>query len=185
MKIRITESQLSKVLLTEENVNIDFEELYETLWDKMLHTNCKKYTKDINKAMDYCQNGFMKVYQNLHKFDGSGSLEGWVRRVISNNIKDEIRKNKIELHNTEYDIGRIEVPVENYKEPNVDEIIRVIPMLPPSYRKTFELYYLRGYNIREIADMLGVTESTSKTNLMKGRNMIKKYFKDNPQIDIY
>ena len=57
-------------------------------------------------------------------------------------------------------------------------------MLPPSYRKTFELYYMRGYSLREIADMLGVTESTSKTNLMKGRNIIKKYFKDNPQIDI-
>jgi len=184
MKIIITESQYNRVLVKEETTEINFEELYSSLWDKMLHTTCKKYTKDINKAMDYCQNGFMKVYKNLHKFDGSGSLEGWVRRIISNNIKDEIRKNKIELHNAEYDISRIEVPVEDYKEPNVDEIIKVIPMLPPSYRKTFELYYMRGYSLREIADMLGVTESTSKTNLMKGRNIIKKYFKDNPQIDI-
>jgi RNA polymerase sigma-70 factor (ECF subfamily) len=126
----------------------------------------------------------MKVYKNLHRFDGSGSLEGWVRRVISNNIKDEIRKNKIELHNGEYDISRIELPVEDYEEPNVDNIIKVIPMLPPSYRNTFELYYLRGYSHKEIAKMLGVSENTSKTNLMKGRNIIKKYFRDNSQIDI-
>jgi len=183
MKIIITESQYKKVF-KEETSKFDFEELYSTLWDKMLHTTCKKYTKDINKAMDYCQNGFMKVYKNLHKFDGSGSLEGWVRRVISNNIKDEIRKNKIELYNGEYDISRIEVPVEDYEEPNIDEIIKVIPMLPPSYRKTFELYYLKGYSHKDIAKMLGVSQSTSKTNLMKGRNLIKKYFKDNPQIDI-
>ena len=57
-------------------------------------------------------------------------------------------------------------------------------MLPPSYRNTFELYYLRGYSHKEIAKMLGVSENTSKTNLMKGRNIIKKYFRDNSQIDI-
>ena len=78
----------------------------------------------------------------------------------------------------------VELPVEDYEEPNVDNIIKVIPMLPPSYRNTFELYYLRGYSHKEIAKMLGVSENTSKTNLMKGRNIIKKYFRDNPQIDI-
>ena len=184
MKIRITESQYNRVLVKEETSEINFEELYSTLWDKILHTTCKKYTNDINKAMDYCQNGFMKVYKNLHRFDGSGSLEGWVKRVINNNILDEIRKKKIDFYGGDYDLSRIEGPEEVYEEPNVDEIIKVIPMLPPSYRKTFELYYMRGYSLREIADMLGVTESTSKTNLMKGRNIIKKYFKDNPQIDI-
>ncbi len=185
MKIRITESQLSKVLLTEENVNIDFEELYRELWGKILNTTCRNYTSDINKARDYCQNGFMKVYKNLHKYDGKGSLEGWVRRVVSNNIKDEIRKNKIELYGGNYDLSRIEVYDEEYREPNVDEILKVIPMLPPSYRKTFELHYLGGYKLKEIAEMLGVSESTCKTNLMKGRNIIKKYFKENPQIDVY
>ena len=150
---------------------------YPEQWIQIPHTSFRR------SSWFYLQMD-KEVYKNLHKFDGSGSLEGWVRRIISNNIKDEIRKNKIELHNAEYDISRIEVPVEDYKEPNVDEIIKVIPMLPPSYRKTFELYYMRGYSLREIADMLGVTESTSKTNLMKGRNIIKKYFKDNPQIDI-
>ncbi len=62
-------------------------------------------------------------------------------------------KNKIELHNGEYDISRIELPVEDYEEPNVDNIIKVIPMLLPSYRNTFELYYLRGYSHKEIAKM--------------------------------
>ncbi len=127
----------------------------------------------------------MKVYKNLHKYDGKGSLEGWVRRVVSNNIKDEIRKNKIELYGGNYDLSRIEVYDEEEREPNVDEILKVIPMLPPSYRKTFELHYLGGYKLKEIAEMLGVSESTCKTNLMKGRNIIKKYFKENPQIDVY
>ena len=54
MKIIITESQYNRVLVKEETSEINFEELYSALWDKMLHTTCKKYTKDINKAMDYC-----------------------------------------------------------------------------------------------------------------------------------
>jgi RNA polymerase sigma-70 factor (ECF subfamily) len=175
MKIIITESQYDRVL-REDTSEINFRELYSSLWDKVLNTTCRKYTSDIDKARDYCQNGFMKVYKNLHKYKGGGSIEGWVKKVISNNILDELRKEKTQpqIQNYDYDYSRIETPDEPYEE----------PMLPPSYRNTFELYYLRGYSHKEISKKLGVTQSTSKTNLMKGRNLIKKYFRDNPQIDI-
>ena len=129
----------------------------------------------------------MKVYKNLHKYKGGGSIEGWVKKVISNNILDELRKEKTQpqIQNYDYDYSRIETPDEPYEEPNVDNIIKVIPMLPPSYRKAFELYYLEGLTHKQIAELLNISVGTSKTNLMKGRNILKQYFKDNPQIDIY
>lgn len=186
MKIIITESQYDRVL-REDTSEINFRELYSSLWDKVLNTTCRKYTSDIDKARDYCQNGFMKVYKNLHKYKGGGSIEGWVKKVISNNILDELRKEKTQpqIQNYDYDYSRIETPDEPYEEPNVDNIIKVIPMLPPSYRKAFELYYLEGLTHKQIAELLNISVGTSKTNLMKGRNILKQYFKDNPQIDIY
>jgi len=182
MKIIITESQYDRVL-KEDTPNIDFKNLY----NEVLHTICRKYTSDINKAKDYCQNGFMKVYKNLHKYKGGGSLDGWVKSVVRNNILDELRseKTKLKTYDYDYDYSRIEQPDEPYNETKLDEILKAIPMLPPSYRKTFELYYLEGLTHKQIAELLNVSESTSKTNLMKGRNILRKYFKDNPQIDIY
>ena len=74
--------------------DIDFGELYISLWDKMLNVVCRKYTSDISKAQDYCQNGFVKVYNNISKYDGEGSLEAWVKCVINNNIIDVLKKSK-------------------------------------------------------------------------------------------
>lgn len=184
MKIIITESQYKKVF-KEETSKIDFSELYKNLWDKILNTTCRKYTLDINKARDYCQLGFIKVYKNLHKYNGKGTLENWVRRVVNNTILDELRREKkqIQTHDYDYDYSRIERVDEPYEETNLNAIIKILPTLPPSYRKAFEMYYLQGMSHQEIADELNITLSTSKTNLMKGRNIVKQYFKDNPQID--
>ena len=77
MKIKITESQYKRTLLkesttTDNQSSIDFEKLYSSLWGKMLNTVCRKYTIDSDKAQDYCQNGFIKVYDNISKYDGKG-----------------------------------------------------------------------------------------------------------------
>mgnify|MGYP006410791169 CR=1 FL=1 len=65
-----------KTLTHNQNPAVDFDELYNRLWGKMLNTVCRKYTIDSDKAQDYCQNGFIKVYNNISKYDGKGSLEG-------------------------------------------------------------------------------------------------------------
>ena len=78
-----------------EKSDINFKDVYTEMWDKMLYGVCMKYTNDINQAQDYCQNGFMKIYNNLDKYTSTGSLESWVKRVINNSIIDETRKQKI------------------------------------------------------------------------------------------
>ncbi len=185
MKIKITESQYNRAILresplTDSQSNIDFEELYSSLWDKMLNTVCRKYTIDTDKAQDYCQNGFVKVYDNISKYDGKGSLEGWVRRVINNNILDELRKSKIEIVDRGeegFDLSKLKYSEDTYEESkhSIGEIVGLLPYLPPSYKRAFEMYYLDGLQHNEIGKILGISDSTSKTNLMKARKILKKY----------
>ena len=138
-----------------------------------------KYTKDRNKAEDFCQNGFIKVHKNLHKYDDTGSLEGWVRRVIKNNILDELRKKDVPLvYGTEnsFDFSRLDTGNEEEELESgisMSDIVKILPKIPQSQRITFEKYYLDGLTHIEIAEKLGVTPSTSKTNLMKAKKKIK------------
>ena len=188
MKIKITESQYKRTLLkesttTDNQSSIDFEKLYSSLWGKMLNTVCRKYTIDSDKAQDYCQNGFIKVYDNISKYDGKGSLEGWVRRVINNNILDELRKSKIEIDDRGedgFDLTKLKSYEDTYEESDhsMSKIMGLLKYLPPSYKRSFEMYYLDGLQHNEIGEILGISDSTSKTNLMKARRILKKYLEN-------
>ena len=97
LKLKINSNNLNEDIkkIVNENGDSKFNDIYGRLWDKMMATVCRKYTKDEAKAKDFCQNGFIKVYQNINKFNEKGSIESWVSRVIRNNILDELRKKKI------------------------------------------------------------------------------------------
>ncbi len=157
---------------------INYSNLYKDLWKEMLHGVCMKYTNDINTAQDYCQNGFVKVYNNLTKFSGNkGSLKGWVKKVIGNNIIDEIRKKKLQYTNDEPDWGRMDIPVgEEYNEEgiSVEDLMRVADRLSPKFKAVFDLY-AQGYKHEEIADELGINIGTSKSNLYKAKANIRKW----------
>jgi RNA polymerase sigma-70 factor (ECF subfamily) len=184
----LKEEYSRKRLLFEDN-EIDFNNIYNNLWDFMLNSVCSKYTKDRNKAKDFCQNGFVKVYNKLHqkKYDGeiygengefTPTLKSWVRRVISNNILDELRKNKMSfVDNSDqgFDFSRLDTKEEEYEEPehSVEEVERVLPMLSPAYRRVFELYHLEGLKHSQIAKKLGISDGTSKSNFNKARKKIK------------
>jgi len=173
---------LIKKILKEELLkeNLKFEDIYNDLWSKMLYSVCMKYTNDINQAQDYCQNGFMKVYNNLDKFKNIGSLEGWVRRIITNSMIDDYRKKKVQPTAQvidDPDWGRIDSGYddEEYSEDDrMPGVQQAITKLSPQYKKVFELY-LDGYKHEEIAKMLGITVGTSKSNVFKAKQAIRKY----------
>jgi len=153
---------------------ISFEEIYLKYWDKILNNVCMKYTKDRNKAEDYCQIGFIKVYDNLHKYADKGTLEGWIGRIVRNAIIDEIRKEK-NIFSYDFNYIDIETTDEEYEELyNVDMIYSVLDKLPPSYRIAFDMYYMEGLKHEEISKKLNISLSASKTNLMKAKNKIRK-----------
>ncbi len=175
-KIKPSKNTIKKFIT--ENGDSKFNDLYNQLWDKMMSNVCRKYTKDEAKAEDFCQNGFIKAYQNISKHDGKGSIEGWIARVIRNNILDELRKNKISFTNgnSDFNLDNIEDNVEepNEEKYNINDIKKVLSNVSKAYKKVFELYYFENLKHKEIAEELGISINTSKTNLMKAKKKIKE-----------
>lgn len=175
---------------------LSFEELYEKLWDKMLRQVCLKYTRDINQARDYCQNGWVKVFNKLDKYKGTGTPDGWISTVIRNNILDELRKRKIDYAENEPEWGMLGQgqlldpgagSIEPYSEEGsfetsegitFNDVLHATEQLSPAYKAVFELY-LHGYKHDEIAEELGITIGTSKSNVFKAKQRIKDILKNN------
>ena len=161
----------------EAQTNLSFEEIYSKYWDKMLRRVGYKYTKDKSTAEDYTQEGFMKVMKNLDKYDGSGSLEGWITRVIRNTIIDKIRSNKNkDVFNNETDWERMDMTEEPEEElsHSSEEIKKAVDQLSPQYKEVFTRYFFKNMTHKEIADELGIAEGTSKSNLSKAKAKIKE-----------
>lgn len=171
---------LIRKILREETETINFNDVYKSLWKPMLYKVCLKYTDDIDQAKEYCQKGFIKVYQNLHKYNQRGSIEGWVRTVITRTILDDldVQKNytkklstpKYREHfdtiNQEYD--------DEQNEQNIKDILEVIPKLSKAYRKVVEMFYFDKMSHEEIAKELGINVGTSKSNLFKAKERIRQ-----------
>lgn len=149
-------------------------QLYESHYPKMMGI-CMRYAKDNNEAKDIANEGFIKVFRYLHKYKVGTSLESWIRRIIVNTCIDQYRKSV--RHRTE-DIEHIKYhkscspdPISNF---SAQEIMAVIQQLPTSYRTVFNLFAIEGYSHKEVAKQLGITESTSRSNLVKARSKLKK-----------
>jgi len=178
LKLKIKPNKTTIKEFITENGDSKFNDLYNQLWDKMMNNVCRKYTKDETKAEDFCQNGFIKAYQNISKFDGKGSIDAWIARVIRNNILDELRKKKISFTNgnSDFNLDNIGDNTEETTEEkyNINDIKKVLSKVSKAYRKVFELYYFENLKHKEIAEELGISPNTSKTNLMKAKKKIKE-----------
>jgi RNA polymerase sigma-70 factor (ECF subfamily) len=149
--------------------------LYELLKGTMLMV-CHRYTKDTDTAQEMMQLGFIKLFNNISKFDNTGSFEGWVKRLMSNTAIDYLRV--IQRRNESFDevnnLGQTHIDFED----NIDEIYELalesIEQLSPCYKKVFVLYTIEQKQHKEIAEILGVNEGTSKSNLFKAKIAMKK-----------
>lgn len=136
---------------------------------------CLRYAKDRMQAEDILQDGFIKIFSDLHQFSFQGSFEGWMRRVIVNTALQHIRKHKkfkdmVELDHLSVDFKIKEVASEQL---NMQELTRLIQQLPEGYRTVFNLYVIEGYTHKEIAKMLEISENTSKSQLSKAKAALR------------
>jgi len=156
---------------------LSIEEVYTTYWNKMLHQVCKKYTKNIEDAEDLCQNAFIKIKDNLYRYDGTGSLEGWIRKIIRNMAIDDIRKRKIEICeevNWEIISYTPYIPTPLLSDDfTIEDIIRVKDDLTPRKLEIFNLI-LDGYQHKEIALKLNISEGHSKATLHRAKKSLKQ-----------
>ena len=135
---------------------------------------CLRYSKNRQEAEEIVNDGFIKILSNLDKYNVNLSFKGWLRRIMINTSIDFFRKN--EKHYNSLDIvyaQNVSVSAEGLKKLSEEEIMNVVQNLPPSYRMVFNLFVVEGYKHDEIAQKLGISVGTSKSNLAKARMKLK------------
>lgn len=148
--------------------------LYQIYSSKMYGV-CLRYSENVDDANDILQEGFIKVYKNINKFRSEGSFEGWIRRIFINTSIEHFRK-KIKFNNiSEVQENTIEdESIDVFNSLSANDIIKVIDQLSPGYKAVFNMHVIEGYSHKEIADILGITEGTSKSQLARAKGILKK-----------
>ena len=148
-------------------------QLYEHFASKMLGV-CMRYAKDRAEAEDMLQEGFIKVFNNIAKFKNEGSFEGWVRRIMVftaiNIYKYRSRKFQETLDNEPADSPFQENVIDQI---SAKEIIALVQQMPEGYRLVFNLYAIEGYTHKEIGELLGIAEGTSKSQYSRAKSYMQ------------
>ncbi len=155
------------------------EMLFKMFSDEMFGV-CRYYSKDYTEAEDTLHEGFMKVFTKIDQYQHKGSLAGWIKRIMINTALEKFRK-----QSQLYAVGD-DIDPENDIEPervtsdlSAEDLIKLVRELSPQYRMVFNLYAIDGYAHKEIAEMLGISEGTSKSNLARARSILQKKVKAN------
>lgn len=153
-------------------------ELYDSYSRKMMGV-CLRYVSDRETARDLLQEGFVKIFTSMHSYAGTGSLEGWMRMIFVNGALEYLRKTDI-LRNSA-DIGSVNEQLgedENViSKLSAEELMNLIGKLPDGFRTVFNLYAIEGYSHKEIAEMLHITESTSRSQYVRARQWLQEQLK--------
>lgn len=136
-----------------------------------------RFARDKGEAEDMLQDGFIRVFRDMSQFRGDGALGGWIRRIMVNTALSHLRKQRDFLKDT----GDF-APFENLFRTDEDfasridaeSLLKTLQRLPPGYRAVFNLYAIEGFSHEEIADQLGISVGTSKSQLFKAREYLKK-----------
>jgi RNA polymerase sigma-70 factor, ECF subfamily len=150
-------------------------EIYNKFASKMLSV-CRQYIKDVHHAEDVMITGFMKVFVNLNKFENKGSFEGWIKRIMIHECIDFLRVKKNSFNHKDID-DVVLTEDEDFYELNdfsIDDIQLMIDNLPNGYKTVFNLYVIEGYKHQEIAEMLKISEGTSKSQLSHAKKMLQQ-----------
>ena len=153
------------------------EELYKK-FSGILFAVCLKYSPNYHEAEDNLQDAFLKIFQRIEQFKNKGSFEGWMKRVAINTVLQKYRKKKtFHLSNEEQIEEEEVVEVENNQVP-LDFLLKIVQELPDRYQLVFTMYVLDDYSHKEIADSVGISVGTSKSNLARARGILKIKIED-------
>jgi len=146
-------------------------ELFERQSRKMLSV-CRSYITDLHYAEDCMLRGFVKVFKNIDSYKSAGSFEGWIRRIMVNECLDFIRLNKSMVYLDEVEVK--EEPIDFEEDLTGINVQDLLDQLPANYRTVFNLFVLEDYSHKEIAGMLSISETASKTQLLRAKNKLKE-----------
>jgi len=185
LKLEVENSELREIIeKCAKNNRAAQEELFKLFYGKMMGI-CMRYTKDRDRAQEVVQQGFIKVFDKLSEFDFKGSFEGWMRRIMVNASIDAIRKRNRQPFSTDEEFMFNDASVE--QEDDSDEMLiklkaeyamEAIQSLSPAYQTVFNLYVIENYSHKEIAEILDISEGTSKSNLAKAKQNLRNILKE-------
>lgn len=155
------------------------QELY-TRFSPRMYAVCLRYAGNTAEAEDILQEGFVKVFKKMDSFRREGSFEGWVRRIFVNTAIEHFRRKRYLVPVTEKEENTLEAKYTGVLDDLAEkDILALVQELSPGYRTVFNMYVVEGYTHREIADMLGISEGTSKSQLSRAKvilqDMVKKF----------
>lgn len=157
------------------------------LYSSKMYALCYRYVRHAMEAEDILVTAFTKIFERIDQFKGEGSFEGWIRRVVVNEALTHLRKSRtmyleteLEQADREPDYGQLSDHLE------AEDLMNMIQELPAGYRLVFNMYAIDGYSHKEIAEQLGISENTSKSQLSRARvylqKMLTKYDWSNQKI---
>ncbi len=150
------------------------QKLYEDNYSKMMGV-CLRYANNQEDALDILHEGFIKVFKHISKYQPGTSLQAWIRRIMVNTAIDFYRKairRRTEDIDQAFQLSSSDP--DAISQCTEQEILKAVQTLSPAYRTVFNLYVIEGYSHREVAEQLDITESTSRSNLVKARSKLKE-----------
>lgn len=160
------------------------QEVFQRYAGKMF-TVCLRYARHKMEAEDLLQDAFIKIFDNIAQFESKGSFEGWIRRIVVNTALKNY--NKKGFANEQLGLDNLPEPVLEpsiYDHLNEEELLGLIATLPDGYKVVFNLYAIEGYSHKEIADLLDIQESTSRSQLVKARKLLQSMIEETQKIAV-
>ncbi len=143
---------------------------FYTHFSSVMYSVCLRYSNNREDAKDILQDGFIKVFTKLTQYSGKGSLEGWMKRIFINSALEFYRVNKVHMYQSDveeaYNEGTQSFALEKISQ---KEIMEVLSKMAPGYRTVLNLFVIEGFTHAEIAEILEISEGTSKSQLSRGR----------------
>jgi len=179
LTINIQQSETSFINACISNEEWAQKKLYEDHYS-MMYPVCLRYANDQEEALDILHEGFIKVFRHISKYTIGTSLKAWIKRIMVNTAIDYYRKrsrrrtedidNAISLNSGDPDV---------VSSMSATEILAALQKLSPAYRSVFNLYIIEGFSHKEVAEKLNISESTSRSNLVKARQKLRKLLQSN------
>lgn len=137
---------------------------------------CLRYVDDRETARDLLQDGFVKVFTGLDSYAGSGSFEGWMRRIFVNCALEYLRRSDVlrEATDLENTAELIHPDSSAISDLSAAELMRLVSELPTGFRTVFNMFAIEGYSHKEIGEMLGITESTSRSQYTRAKQLLQR-----------
>ena len=164
--------KIKKLIKQCQNKDIKAQKALYELYSSKLFSLSLKYSKNYAEAQDNLQDAFICIFEKIHQFKHKGSFEGWMKRITINTALSRYRDQKVFALNHEENLIQPENDLHDHGI-SLQELLKCIQELPNRYRMVFNLYVLDGYSHKEIAKMMDISEGTSKSNLARGRHILK------------